>query len=76
MADIFSQIHAGEPVDMRSPEYQPVIKELHRADDALFRLNHTAPRTSEQATAWNDLFDGQAPQGVGYMAPIQIDFPK
>lgn len=75
MADIFDELRAGKAVDMRSVEYRPVIAELHRADDALFQLNHTEPRTQKQAEAWQKLFQGKVPTGVDYMAPVQIDFP-
>lgn len=76
MANIFQKLRNGEPVDMLSSEYQPAIKELHRADTALFELNHAAPRTPAQQAAWNNLFNGHAPKGVDYMTPIQIDFPN
>lgn len=76
MTDVFAKLRAGQPVEMTSTEYRPAIEELHRADSALYRLNHTAPRTADQASAWQDLFAGDAPTGVGYMAPLQIDFPR
>lgn len=76
MSDVFTKLRAGQPVDMTSPEYRPVISELHRADSALYYLNHTAPRTPAQQAAWQELFDGQAPAGVAYMTPLQIDFPR
>lgn len=76
MTSIFERLHNGERIDMRSPEYQKVITELHRADTALFKLNRQLPRTAAQAAAWDDLFAGHAPAGVGFMAPLQIDFPK
>lgn len=75
MADIFERLRSGEPVKMTSPEYGEVIKELHRADQALYDLNHTKPRTPAQAAAWEKLFAGAAPTGVGYFIPLQIDFP-
>ena len=74
--DIFERLKAGEAVDMRSTEYQPVIAELHRADRALFRLNHALPQSEEQAAAFDELFDGQFPEGLGIFTPVQIDFPK
>lgn len=45
--DIFEKIHNGEEVNMLSPEYRPVIDELHRADNALFDLNQSRPSSSE-----------------------------
>ena len=39
--DVFEKLKNGEPVDMMSEEYRPAITELHRADKALFHLNHT-----------------------------------
>lgn len=76
MADIFEQLRNGDPVDMTSPEYGKVVTELQRADDALFDLNHSRPRTPEQADAWQKLFAGHAPESVGYFTPLQIDFPQ
>lgn len=75
MTNIFEKIRDGQPVDMLSDAYRPAVDELNRADTALFKLNHTQPRTKEQQLAWQDLFEGQASDGVSYMTPIQIDFP-
>lgn len=76
MSKVFQQLRDGQPIDMRSLQYQEVIHELHRADLALYKLNHTEPRSRQQKMAWNELFDGHAPVGVGVMMPVQIDFPK
>ena len=43
--NIFEKLKHGDPVDMMSEEYRPAVVELHRADRALFHLNHTAPHT-------------------------------
>ena len=74
--DIFEKLKSGEPVDMMSEEYQPVIEELHRADKALFHVNHSEPNSEERNTALDELFDGSYPEGLGVFAPLQIDFPK
>ena len=37
---VFEKLKNGDPVDMMSEEYRPAIAELHRADRALFHLNH------------------------------------
>lgn len=74
--DIFEKLKAGEPVDMMSPEYRPAIEELHRADLALFRLNHTEPAPEKLSKALDELFDGHDHSGLGIMTPAQIDFPK
>ena len=74
--DIFDKLKSGEPVDMMSEEYRPAIDELHRADRALFRLNHTEPYTEQWTEALDDLFDGHDHGGLGIMTPCQIDFPK
>ncbi|WP_244666174.1 sugar O-acetyltransferase [Lactobacillus nasalidis] len=60
---------------MTSEEYLPVIKELHRADTALFHLNHTEPRSEKWRELWQDLFQGKYPEGTSIMTPVQIDFP-
>lgn len=73
--DIFEKIAKGEPVDMTSPEYRPVIEELHRADDALYDVNHTRPRTPEHRAALQKLFQGHFPTSLGIFSPVQIDFP-
>lgn len=74
--DIFEKLRSGEPVDMHSPDYLPVIEELHRADKALFRLNHAEPQSETQKDAFNELFVGDYPEGLGIFTPVQIDFPK
>ena len=74
--DIFAKLRNGEPVDMMSEEYRPAIVELHRADKALFFLNHAEPQTEEWSSAFKELFDGQPPEGLGLFTPTQIDFPK
>ena len=74
--DIFEKLKCGDAVDMMSEEYRPVIEELHRADTALFHVNHAEPRSSAQRAALEELFDGAYPSGLGLFTPIQIDFPK
>ena len=74
--DIFEALKAGEPVDMLSEAYRPCIAELHRADKALFRLNHAEPGTEGWQRAWQELFDGRPPEEVAIFTPTQIDFPK
>ncbi len=74
--DIFEKLKSGEPVNMLSEEYRPVVAELHRADAALFDLNHAKPRTEDWNKAFHELFDGQVPEGLGVFTPTQIDFPK
>ena len=74
--NIFEKLKSGEPVHMHSPEYRPVVEELYRADTALFHLNHAQPRTEAWKEAFNELFDGQVPEGLGVFTPTQIDFPK
>ena len=74
--NIFEKLRAGEPVDMMSEEYAAAITELRRADKALFHLNHSEPGSEEQRKAFEELFDGEIPQGLGIFTPTQIDFPK
>ena len=74
--NIFEKLKNGEPVDMMSEEYRPAVVELHRADRALFRLNHAEPQTEEWTLALAELFDGSIPDGLGIFTPTQIDFPK
>ena len=74
--DIYTKLKNGEPVDMRSEEYLPVIAELHRANKALFHLNHAEPGSEEQSRALEELFDGKVPEGLVFFTPVQIDFPK
>ncbi|WP_373842692.1 DapH/DapD/GlmU-related protein [Limosilactobacillus sp.] len=75
--NIFNEIANGTMVDMYSDEYQKVVvPELHRADDVLFKLNHTRPRTPEQEEAFSQLFAGHYPAGLTIMTPTQIDFPQ
>ncbi|MCR5663071.1 MAG: sugar O-acetyltransferase [bacterium] len=73
--DIFEKLKSGEPVDMHSPEYAPVIDELFRADKALFHLNHSEPRSDAQKAAFDELFQGKYPNGLAIFTPLQIDFP-
>ena len=74
--NIFEKLRSGEPVDMMSEEYRPAIEELHRADKALFHLNHASPRSEEWKRAIRELFDGDPPEGLGLFTPTQSDFPK
>ena len=74
--NVFEKLKAGIPVDMMSKEYRPCIEELIRADKALYRLNHTEPHTQEQKQAFEALFNGAYPEGLGIFTPVQIDFPN
>ena len=69
--DIFEALKAGHEVDMCSESYRPCIEELHRADRALFHLNHAEPQTEAWRNAFADLFDGNPPQ-IGLFTPVQI----
>ncbi len=73
---VFEKLKNGEPVDMMSEEYRPAVEELYRADRALFRLNRAEPRSEEQEKAFEELFGGPLPEGLGIFTPVQIDFPK
>ncbi len=73
---VFEKLKNGEPVDMMSEEYRPAVEELHRADRALFRLNHAEPQSDGQKKAFEELFEGPLPEGLGIFTPVQIDFPK
>ncbi len=74
--ELFEKLKSGEPVDMMSGEYLPAIEELQRADTALFHLNHAVPGSDEQKRAFDALFDGEYPEGLTVLTPVQIDFPK
>ena len=74
--DIFEKLESGAAVDMYTPEYRPVVEELHRTYKALHRLNAAEPLSEEQHLALDDLFGGKAPEGLGLFTPVQIDFPK
>ena len=74
--DIFEKLKAGDPVDMLSTEYRPAIEELHRADLALYHLNHMEPTRENMAKGLDELFDGHDHSGLAIMTPTQIDFPK
>ena len=74
--NVFEKLRSGEPVYMLSEEYRPAVEELHRADRALFHLNHAEPRSEEWTQAFRELFDGAVPVGLGLFTPVQIDFPK
>ena len=74
--DIFEKLKSGEPVNMYTEEYRPVVEELHRTYKALHRLNAAEPLSGEQQAALADLFGGQVPEGLGLFTPVQIDFPR
>ena len=74
--NVFEKLKNGEPVDMMSEEYLPAIAELQREDRAMFHLNHAEPQSEEQKKAFEELFDGEIPEGIGIFTPTQIDFPK
>lgn len=73
--NIFEKLKSGEPVNMMSEEYRLAVEELHRADRALFHLNHAEPRSDEWGRAFHELFNGKVPEGLGIFTPTQIDFP-
>ena len=74
--NIFEKLKHGDPVDMMSEEYRPAVVELHRADRALFHLNHAEPQSGEWNQAFHELFDVEVPERLGLFTPTQIDFPK
>lgn len=74
--DIYEKLRSGEPVDMFSEEYALCISELNRTYKALHHLNHAEPFSEEQTEAFSELFDGDYPEGLGILTPVQIDFPK
>ena len=74
--NVFEKLKRGDPVDMLSEEYRPAVAELHRADRALFHLNHAEPQSEEQRKAFEELFDGPMPDGLAIFTPTQMDFPK
>lgn len=73
--DIFEKLKSGEPVDMLSEEYRPVIDELLRANLALHRLNHSEPTQENLAKGLDELFGSHDHSGLTIMTPCQIDFP-
>ena len=74
--DVFEKLRNGIAVDMHSDEYRAAVIELHRADKALFRVNHSEPQSEEREEALADLFDGNFPEGLALFAPVQIDYPN
>ena len=66
--DVFEKLKNGEPVDMMSEEYRPAIVELHRADKALFHLNHAEPGSED--TVIHRIPDFSAPE-----AEVLLDVP-
>ena len=74
--DVFQKLKNSDPVDMLSKEYRPAIEELHRANLALYRLNHSEPTPENMANGLDELFDGHDHSGLAIMTPAQIDFPK
>lgn len=74
--DIFEKLKSGAAVDMMSKEYEPAIRELNRANLALYHLNHTEPLPEKMQEGFKELFDGEFPEGVNIFTPVQIDFPK
>lgn len=74
--DVFERLRGGEAVDMMSEEYRPAIAELHRANLALYHVNHTEPIPEKLNPSLQELFDGSYPETLGLFTPVQIDFPK
>lgn len=73
---VFEKLGSGKPGDMHSQKYAAaVIAELRRADTVLFCLNHREPRTGRWKALRRELFRGMLPDGVRFMAPVQIDPP-
>lgn len=74
--DIFGKLKSGEQVNMMDPEYLPVIQELNRTMVANHHINSTEPTMENIAEGMKELFDGEAPESVSILPPMQIDFPK
>ena len=70
--DVFERLRAGEAVDMISEEYRPAIAELHRANLALYHVNHTEPTPEKLTPSLQELFDGSYPETLGLFTPVQI----
>ncbi len=77
MADIFEKLKSGEPVDMLSKEYYPVIEELKRSDELSFQLNQVPPSDRERRKELlTDLLEEPLKENTDIFAPLQIDFGR
>ncbi|MGN1022402.1 MAG: DapH/DapD/GlmU-related protein [Lachnospiraceae bacterium] len=74
--EIFEKLRNGLPVDMRDPEYAPVVAELHRTMLANHHINAAEPTGENIRKGLDELFQGTLPASVSILPPMQIDFPK
>lgn len=75
MTDIFERLAAGEPVDMRSPEYRPAIEELQRGSLLSFRINQTSPADRDECRRLIEELLGRPLEGhADVLSPLQVDF--
>ena len=72
--DIFEKLRSGDAVDMMSEEYRPVVEELHRADTALFHVNHAEPGSSAQRAALEELLTGHIRAALGCLHRYRLTF--
>ena len=71
---IYERARAGEPIDMRSDEYQAVaVPELKRSRTLCHRINMLDPYDPKVRELFDELFEGRLPATSNILTPVNID---
>lgn len=71
---IYEKARAGEPIDMRSDEYQNIaVPEMKRSRTLCHRANMLDPYDPKVREILDELFDGRLPASSNILTPVAID---
>jgi acetyltransferase-like isoleucine patch superfamily enzyme len=74
MMTIFERAKAGEPIDMRSDEYQNIaVPEMKRSRTICHKINMIDPYDGNIRSLLNELFEGRLPASSNILSPVNID---
>lgn len=72
--NIFEKAKDGEPIDMRSEEYQSIaVPEMKRSRTLCHRANILEPYDPEVRKILDELFEGRLPASSNILTPVAID---
>ena len=71
---IYEKAKAGQPIDMRSEEYQTVaVPEMKRSRAICHRINMLDPYDPQVRALFDELFEGRLPASSNILTPVAID---
>ena len=72
--NIYERAKAGEPIDMRSEEYQNIaVPELKRSRTLCHEINMLPPYDPKVRELFDELFAGRLPKSSNILTPVAID---